>query len=580
MKPDAKRLTMAVILGLLFAVLSASFVMAESPVDMARAINKAIRTAERATFSGKWQEAAQIMAETKLKLEQFKTAHPGHSRLKSLESSFARLQKKIDRKLGGAPGAKRAVKSPAPPKPAPAKAAKAKPAPVKAAPPKPAAAASGSLSSGAARQLKEMIRHLDRAQKTLEKGGGDLGSGSIKRARTKYQEIEKRYGGALKTPEVSQAKQRMEDLAARIAQAKQGAKQAAAQKQAAKSEQQALIEKWRKTMTAYTMPRDAKYLGKNPGLVPEAEAVLAEYGKAQFPLGRPGELDSYAQDLQKAIIQAKATAGAADIDQKWLPRVKPFITSNDPSYLDPMGPNLNQPDKIAGMEANLAKGKALLAEYEKAFPDGKSTHFLAAAINDLRENIKHYADSKAGGTGRLAKRLQDSLASWNKYMLRNKGWTGASGKPLSLVSKSALQQFKKDLERLKVVKGASDPAIKKMQSDLAALEKENNKWRQKKTAWDNAPKPFPKAGMTSKSLQKEMLALLSDRGWDSVKKLVIVDKDWWVLKGEYRYLGTAVLLEDKEGEFFHRVSFKQNATLAGYSKTELWEIGKKIRVAK
>ncbi len=112
---------------------------------------------------------------------------------------------------------------------------------------------------------------------------------------------------------------------------------------------------------------------------------------------------------------------------------------------------------------------------------------------------------------------------------------------------------------------------------LAELEIENRGWGEKRQAWENRPRPFPGAKMTSKALEKEMDALLADRGW-KVERLAIVDKDWWVLKGEYRYIQAAVLSSDAGGPFWSHVSFKQNQHLAGYGPTELWEIGKKIRL--
>ena len=115
------------------------------------------------------------------------------------------------------------------------------------------------------------------------------------------------------------------------------------------------------------------------------------------------------------------------------------------------------------------------------------------------------------------------MALWTGQMQKNQGWTGKSGKPLYLISDQSFKDFKHNLARLE----KSRERRAKRQEDgetLAGLEKQNSAWRQKKTAWDNAPKPFPKAGMTSKSMQKEMLALLEDRGWKSIKKLVIVDK--------------------------------------------------------
>ena len=85
--------------------------------------------------------------------------------------------------------------------------------------------------------------------------------------------------------------------------------------------------------------------------------------------------------------------------------------------------------------------------------------------------------------------------------------------------------------------------------------------------------------MTSVSLVAEMEKILKDRGITPIDKLVIVDKDWWVQQGEFRYIKAAALQKDGEGPYFTHVTFKQMLTLSGYGPTELWEQGKKIRIA-
>ena len=85
--------------------------------------------------------------------------------------------------------------------------------------------------------------------------------------------------------------------------------------------------------------------------------------------------------------------------------------------------------------------------------------------------------------------------------------------------------------------------------------------------------------MTSLSLEAEMQKILKDRGIAGVEKLVIVDKDWWVQQGEFRYIKAAALQKDGEGPYFTHVTFRQMATLTGYGPTELWEQGKKYRIA-
>ena len=52
-----------------------------------------------------------------------------------------------------------------------------------------------------------------------------------------------------------------------------------------------------------------------------------------------------------------------------------------------------------------------------------------------------------------------------------------------------------------------------------------------------------------------------------------------VQQGEFRYIKAAALQKVDEGPNFTHITFKQMLTLAGYGPTELWEQGKKIRVA-
>ena len=236
-----------------------------------------------------------------------KTAAPGHRRLKSLESAFARLQKKIDRKLGtGSKAATASKPKPASPPKAPPKKAAPK-ATAKSGKAKPKAAAGGAISHGAARRLKQMIDQLDRAEKVLAKGGGDLGAGSLKRARSKYAELEKRHADELSAPEITQAKARMDDLATRIDQAKKGASQAAEQKKAAQQNQQALLEKWRKDLNAYTMPNNPKYPGPQSGSGSRGRGlVVRPWRRKTSPWAGRRELDGYVQSLKNDIAKAKA----------------------------------------------------------------------------------------------------------------------------------------------------------------------------------------------------------------------------------------------------------------------------------
>lgn len=82
---------------------------------------------------------------------------------------------------------------------------------------------------------------------------------------------------------------------------------------------------------------------------------------------------------------------------------------------------------------------------------------------------------------------------------------------------------------------------------------------------------MPRPGMSDLGLEKEMMALLRDAGWPAVRRLVIVDKDWWLdrVSGgdspvESRHIEAAVAAKDNDGSYFYRrVTFHQRVLLGG-----------------
>jgi hypothetical protein len=82
---------------------------------------------------------------------------------------------------------------------------------------------------------------------------------------------------------------------------------------------------------------------------------------------------------------------------------------------------------------------------------------------------------------------------------------------------------------------------------------------------------MPRPGMTSLALEKEMMALLRDAGWPAVRRLVIIDKDWWInrVSGgnspvESRHIAAAAAAKDSDGTYYFRiVTFHQPMVLGG-----------------
>ena len=91
-----------------------------------------------------------------------------------------------------------------------------------------------------------------------------------------------------------------------------------------------------------------------------------------------------------------------------------------------------------------------------------------------------------------------------------------------------------------------------------------------KTKERAAPSGFPAAGMKRASLEAKMKALLVDAGWPEVKKLVIVDKAWWIdrVAGtdspvESRHLDAAAAACDEDGCYYRICTFHQWAVAGG-----------------
>ncbi|MBU1568707.1 MAG: hypothetical protein KJ630_24155 [Proteobacteria bacterium] len=547
--------------------LNPNFSHATSGSDqLARDIDKALRSAEKSIFSGNFQEGSAIMNEIAVKLDELKTTDPDNKKLISISSKFNQLQKKIGQTTPAAASS--------PPQPQPKTGPKTVTASDKA-----QGSTDQTISGVAAIAMTGLTGHLDRAEKTMQSGTGDLGKTSLARATDKYQELEKRFPNLINLPEVIAAKQKLDALLIQVEQA--GLQQQAAKEKGKNDtqEQRQLIEQWRKTFLSYTMPREPKYLGQHPELLDEAKNVLSEYEKATFPLGHTAEIQSYATDFKETIARTAAEKGAAGIDDQWLPRIKPLLTSNDPAYISPSGPSLHQADEVTRMDGNLVVGKQILDDYAKQFPSGQSTHFLGQAIDDLRRAVEDYQKGRKDAVDRKVAELRGKVDRSLGLLERNKGWTAASSNPIYIINKTDLTEIGKQFEGLKLIPGISADTVAAFDQDIAKVRSLDTEWREKKTAQENAPRPFPAAGMTSLSLVAEMEKILKDRGIGSVDKLVIVDKDWWVQQGEFRYIKAAALQKDSEGPYFTHVTFKQMLTLAGYGRTELWEQGKKIRVA-
>lgn len=95
---------------------------------------------------------------------------------------------------------------------------------------------------------------------------------------------------------------------------------------------------------------------------------------------------------------------------------------------------------------------------------------------------------------------------------------------------------------------------------------------------------MPPSQKTDVQLQSQMIKLLQNAGWKNVRKLVIVDKDWWInrVSGgdspvKSRHIGAAAASKAEDGTYFWcHLTFEQQKLLDGsFGPLELTRTGEK-----
>ena len=275
------------------------------------------------------------------------------------------------------------------------------------------------------------------------------------------------------------------------------------------------------------------------------------------------------EGVKQAAAQAKGYG--AKLNNKWLPKITPFTDGLSNSRLQYPGSYNEQ--KLDRQEKLYDHAVKVLGDVEKDVPVSDQPDELKSAVDKLRFSLQVYEDDKKADNKNRLQPIENTLSGWEKRFEKNRKWNEKSDQGLFAITKKKLEYQKKQIGALGKVFPDSATGFSKR---LEALEKENISWVEKKRRWLECPRPFPKAKMKSKSLEKKMARLLKDRDI-KVKDLVIVDKDWWIQRGEFRYMTTAVLSKDKKGKYWSKVSFRQIQSLTGYGPTEIWKINE-IRI--
>lgn len=545
----------------------ASLAYSQEAKELERTINSELRKAQNLSFSGKNSESLEVLNSIAITLKQLKTIDPNNNQIKSFEQRISRQRQDLEKKLA---------------RPAPA----AKPeTTISKSTTGGATTTSSDISGPALIALNGMIGHLDRAEKTMAAGTGDLGDGSLKRAEQRYQEIQSRHPQIASHKDVVAAKKRYDDLVVKVNQAEVARAKQKEEYEANRQKQSEMVAEYEKVIESYVSMSGSKYLRNNPNFIAEAQNFLIEYSLLDFPLGRPNELEGAINSLKREIEASAQAAESSDIEKEWMPKLKPFITHDDTSYITSIAQHeLEDKNRIKQMSDNVSNAKKLIADYEKSFPDGLSTYNVQREVDELKSAINRYQESVERNIENLFGEIKRDLDFELVQFKKNDSWTEESETPIHILNKNTNERLIDNIAKIKNSPGSDPNEIKKMEIDFAEIVELDKKWRERRIAWENAPKPFPAPGMTSSSLMSEIEMILKDIGVWPVEAVVITDKDWWVQKGEFRFIRTAVKQEDKDGKFFRYIFFRQLWSVSGFGPTEHWRRpdleDRKTRIAK
>ena len=289
------------------------------PNDLAKKADKIIRNAERNMHSGKNEEAATMLQEAALLLEQGKAEEPTNSKIAQTEKKLDRIQKSVDKKLGKTT-AKTTSSDPALPK-------KPQPKAMSSSSSKPATTAqqsdSAELPSNVKSSLAKINIYLNNAESAFAKGkSAKSANHQIVKATEIFELINKRYSGKFDPthPDYVAVKDHYNELVSKV--------DALDNSEAKSKTDTAAAKDAREKQSAEWVPKFQEYLaystseGHNPAKLvfvpgtsePEKFAdakkryeafkkFYAEYKKTGFPNGKTWELEDLADNIAPTRLE-------------------------------------------------------------------------------------------------------------------------------------------------------------------------------------------------------------------------------------------------------------------------------------
>lgn len=359
-------------------ILAARPVRAEDAQQLIKDADKALRTAERNMFSGKHDQAQEELDKAADLIEKAKGADPENTRIKSLETKYAKLSKDLEKRRPKqeTPTAE-PEKTPAPgagaaPKPTPAPTQQADSAPVE-----------QKLPGGVTNRIKKIDSNLDAAQAAMDDTREIItadykakkAQSALDAAKSLLQEIISGYGDQIPhdNAEWAAVQERVAAMEAKVAAFADSAASASADADATEQRKQEQCRAWVEKLGPYVQAggekafyaaysEDQAEMAQRKALYEEIKPLYDEYLNEEFPDGKTDELERIASDLGSrldefpAIMDQSTDTVFATADNK-LDQELDFLASNNKWESDP-----NEKPYVLAQD-RLDQAKALVDKY-------------------------------------------------------------------------------------------------------------------------------------------------------------------------------------------------------------------------
>jgi len=457
-------------------------------------------------------------------LQELEKSDPGHAKLPVLKKNMEQLGKKLEKRLKRPIGGE----APAVKKSEPAK--------------KPAAASTG-LPSSVTSGFNKINKSLDAVEAALTKNQLQTAETKLKTAQKTMDEIEKRYGK--KIPEGNAEMKAVTGRLAAVTQKVDGAKASAADAAAAdakiREEKEAQSREWLDKFAPFFDHDSDSYLlsGSNFNSASkerqercrqaydEANALMAEYQKTEFPHGKTQELlytEPGLLDKLKYYNEGEAKAKQQEGCKEWVVKLRAYVDSGSGSRKYLIASVTASEEQIKEQEALFKEAQNVWAEYQKAeFPLGK-TPGLIQLEEEMKERLEEMPEALRRSRALIAGDLEGELDRILAYLNRDTGWKSDTSKTPNIAMRRDIDPMYKAIEKYAGTVDAGDAKLAVLKKKIAELE-ETDKTNRKIRAERIYMEPERYKGADAETLRQKVHEIVAEKS-SAVLRISLRAQDW------------------------------------------------------